>query len=109
MNLRSGNTTGEGASSSAGGAKPAKIDPRWCLTPQMGESKGDLVPGPYFEKGVKAIMSKWTAFRLAVDMGWGGQNSDGKAEDLEDDVLRWFYEGKGELALHISYDACVCI
>eukprot|EP00959_Pyramimonas_sp_CCMP1952_P171277 3579033-Pyramimonas_sp.AAC.3 len=64
MELRSGNTTGQGASTSA---DTPKIDPRWCLTPQMGETKGDLGPGPHFEKGVKAILKKWTAFRLAVD------------------------------------------
>uniref|UniRef100_A0A7S0QX22 Pre-rRNA-processing protein TSR2 homolog n=1 Tax=Pyramimonas obovata TaxID=1411642 RepID=A0A7S0QX22_9CHLO len=97
MELRSGNTTGVGASTSADTAKPAKIDPRWCLTPQIGETKGDLGPGPHFEKGVKAILKKWTAFRLAVDNGWGGNSSEEKADQVEDDILLWFYNGKGTI------------
>jgi len=66
MELRSGAVTGlDGVASmatqesraAAAAAKAAKatasagkVDPRWCLIPQAGESHGDLEPGPHFEK-----------------------------------------------------------
>lgn len=41
---------------------------------------------------------KWTALQLAIDMGWGGQDSEGKGRALQDEVLDWFYKGKGASA-----------
>lgn len=73
-----------------------QVDPRWCLIPQKGDSHGDLEPGPFFESGIAALMNRWTALRLAVDNGWGGRDGEEKYLNLQDEILEWFYKGKGE-------------
>jgi hypothetical protein len=83
MELRSGAVTGlDGVASlatqesrnAAAAAKAAKatasagkVDPRWCLIPQAGESHGDLEPGPHFQK-VRASLDRST---------WGRRTSIG--------------------------------
>ena len=50
---------------------------------------------PQFEEGVNLLFSHWTALCLAIDQEWGGPTSRQKAEQLYQDVLRWFYAHTG--------------
>lgn len=43
-----------------------------------------------FRDGVTATLRSWSAFRTAVDSGWGGVESQAKAEDLRDNLYRVF-------------------
>lgn len=43
-----------------------------------------------FESGVVSIFRQWTALELAVSQGWGGFDSQRKADQLIDDVLTLF-------------------
>lgn len=43
------------------------------------------------------MLRRWTALSLAVEHGWGGQNSAAKAEELYGNLLEWFYTCKGAL------------
>lgn len=54
-----------------------------------------------------AIFTKWTALQLAIDMGWGGQDSEEKGRLLRDEVLDWFYNGKGAVAASSGRGSCV--
>jgi hypothetical protein len=65
-----------------------------------------VVPGAD-EQGVDAIFTKWTALQLAIDMGWGGQDSEEKGRSLRDEVLDWFYNGKGAAAASGERGSCV--
>lgn len=48
-----------------------------------------------YEEGVKIVLSKWTALQLAIENLWGGDSTKTKAQDLEDEILDWFYRRKG--------------
>jgi hypothetical protein len=50
---------------------------------------------PFFEEGVKLLLQRWTGLCLAIENEWGGPSSKEKAEFLYQDVLTWFYRGKG--------------
>ena len=43
------------------------------------------------------MLRRWTALSLAVEHGWGGQNSAAKVEELYGNLLEWFYTCKGAL------------
>lgn len=46
-----------------------------------------------FKQGVSSVFRQWTALELAVQHGWGGVDSEHKANELLLDVLSLF-EGK---------------
>jgi len=43
-----------------------------------------------FKQGVGSVLRQWTALELAVSHGWGGTNSQHKADELLEDVLAMF-------------------
>jgi len=49
-----------------------------------------------FAAGVRAVLARWTALRLAVEGEWGGVDSGAKAEQMARDVEGWFARGKGK-------------
>lgn len=44
----------------------------------------------HFEYGVKLIVARWTAFRMAVDGQWGGGDTNRKVELLLDELFTLF-------------------
>ena len=50
-----------------------------------------------FTQGAAAVLSRWTALRLAVEGEWGGTDSGAKAQRLLENVVAWFGRGQGEL------------
>ena len=42
-----------------------------------------------FRKGVTAVLRSWSALRTAVESGWGGVQSQEKAERLRDSILEY--------------------
>eukprot|EP01133_Synstelium_polycarpum_P012032 gene12032-14073_t len=47
-----------------------------------------------FDQAVQRIFVQWTALALAVENGWGGRSSREKAEEMRQDVLDVFLQGK---------------
>jgi pre-rRNA-processing protein TSR2 len=43
-----------------------------------------------FRAGVTACLRSWSAFRTAVEAGWGGVDSQAKADDLRDHIYQIF-------------------
>eukprot|EP00977_Amphora_coffeiformis_P021741 scaffold9813_cov144-Amphora_coffeaeformis.AAC.2 len=43
-----------------------------------------------FRAGLTACLRSWSAFRAAVEGGWGGSESLAKAEDLRHNILQYF-------------------
>jgi hypothetical protein len=43
-----------------------------------------------FKQGVSSVFRQWTALELAVSHGWGGMDSQHKADELLLDVLHMF-------------------
>jgi pre-rRNA-processing protein TSR2 len=43
-----------------------------------------------FRAGVTACLRSWSAFRTAVETGWGGADSQAKADDLRDHIYQIF-------------------
>jgi len=64
----------------------------------VGGARGQLAPEPAaaFAAAVRAVFTRWTALRLAVEGGWGGPDSDAKAGAMAGDVVTWFREGSGK-------------
>ena len=64
----------------------------------VGGARGRLAPEPAaaFAAAVRAVFTRWTALRLAVEGGWGGPDSDAKAGAMAGDVVTWFREGSGK-------------
>jgi hypothetical protein len=84
MELRSGSLIASGTGfTSAEQARAA------CL----GQARVQLPPAhrPAFEAATRGVMRRWTALRLAVENGWGGDDSDAQALELEQSILGWFY------------------
>jgi hypothetical protein len=84
MELRSGSLIASGTGfTSAEQARAA------CL----GQARVQLLPAhrPAFEAATRGVMRRWTALRLAVENGWGGDDSDAQALELEQSILGWFY------------------
>jgi hypothetical protein len=59
----------------------------------MGQARVQLQPGqrPLFEAAVRGVLLRWTALRLAVENGWAGDDSDGRAAELEQSIVAWFF------------------
>jgi pre-rRNA-processing protein TSR2 len=49
-----------------------------------------LVAMEEFRAGVTACLRSWSAFRQAVEAGWGGVESQAKADDLRDNIYQIF-------------------
>jgi len=45
---------------------------------------------PLFDAAVRGVLLRWTALRLAVENGWGGEEGDAKAAELEQSICGWF-------------------
>lgn len=57
-------------------------------------------------EGIGLILSRWTAMRAAVENGWGGRDSQGKAEVTVSNVFDYFTLSKGlnsELFLFVCF------
>ena len=83
MELRSGTVVASG-----GGFVSAEAARAACL----GQARVQLPPAalPTFASGVRGVLARWTALRLAREHGWGGDDTDAKAATLEEAVLGWF-------------------
>lgn len=83
MELRSGTVVASG-----GGFASAEAARAACL----GQARVQLPPAalPTFASGVRGVLARWTALRLAREHGWGGDDTDAKAATLEEAVLGWF-------------------
>ena len=44
--------------------------------------------------GVHGCLSRWSAFKMALEGGWGGRNSLEKAQTLQDTLMEWFSHGE---------------
>ncbi|KAG6516886.1 pre-rRNA-processing protein TSR2 homolog [Zingiber officinale] len=51
----------------------------------------------FLGEGISLMFSRWTALQMAVENGWGGQESRSKSEELVSTVLSWFSQSKGPL------------
>ncbi|KAG6466331.1 pre-rRNA-processing protein TSR2 homolog [Zingiber officinale] len=51
----------------------------------------------FLGEGISLMLSRWTALQMAVENGWGGQESRSKSEELVSTVLSWFSQSKGPL------------
>ncbi|KAK8948637.1 hypothetical protein KSP39_PZI006266 [Platanthera zijinensis] len=51
---------------------------------------------PFLEEGISLVLSRWTALQLAVQEGWGGQNSPQKLKELASGISLWFTHAKEE-------------
>jgi len=47
----------------------------------------------HFCEGLDLIFSRWAAFRMAVEMSWGGQGSSNKAEEFKQALVEYFERG----------------
>ena len=45
-----------------------------------------------FMEGVGIVMRRWTALRMAVEMGWAGCDGEQRAQDLADALITYFEE-----------------
>ncbi|KAJ2837536.1 rRNA accumulation- protein [Coemansia sp. 'formosensis'] len=45
-----------------------------------------------FIEGVDHVLAKWTALGLAVEHGWGGQETQEKRDDMVEDIVQFFDE-----------------
>lgn len=52
-----------------------------------------------FQAGVTAALRSWSALRTAVDSGWGGIESQMKAEDLRKSILTCFDGSKPKISM----------
>ena len=57
----------------------------------------------HFRAGLTACLRSWSAFRAAVEGGWGGSESLAKAEDLRTNILSYF-DGSGFQPKALSID-----
>jgi len=48
---------------------------------------------PVFDEAIRRVFSNWTLLRLAVDQGWGGRNSNQKANQLQLEIVERLAEG----------------
>ena len=46
-----------------------------------------------FVDGVELVFQRWTAFRLAIDMEWGGHDSVCKEAEFKAALVQYFEEG----------------
>lgn len=49
----------------------------------------------FLGEGISLVFSRWMALQMAVENGWGGQESQLKSEELVSTVLSWFSQSKG--------------
>lgn len=50
-----------------------------------------------FVEGVHLLMGRWAALRMAVEMGWGGCDSEQKSIEFADGLIRYFEEGGAKI------------
>jgi len=58
-------------------------------------------PMAEFQAGVTACMRSWSALRTAVEGGWGGNDSEQKADDLRENIYNAMGDGRRQPALEV--------
>jgi hypothetical protein len=61
---------------------------------QQQQQQNQALAWAQLQVGVHGCLSRWSAFKMALEGGWGGRTSLDKAQTLQDTIMEWFSHGE---------------